>query len=158
MKRIVSIVAGAVVAGGVAAAPAVAGLAGNPSFSHTIAVRVPTAAKTPALVDDHGHHQAGGDDCGRGRADDHPHRTVTVAATATARPSDDRGGPTRRPERGDDRGGESPAHVEPGDDRGGSRTQVEPGDDRGGVSSALEPGDDSGGRGGRGDGGRGGRG
>jgi hypothetical protein len=47
MKRLALILAGVAVAGGVAATPAVAGLAGNPSFSHEIPVPVPSAAKTP---------------------------------------------------------------------------------------------------------------
>ena len=41
MKRIMLIAAGIALAGGIAATPAVAGLAGNPSFSHEIPVPVP---------------------------------------------------------------------------------------------------------------------
>jgi hypothetical protein len=123
MKRLLLILAGVVVAGGVAATPAVAGLAGNPSFSHEIAVRVPSAAKTPVFADDHGHHRA----------------PTTPAAT----PADDRGGRTPHAEPGDDRGDASP-HAEPTDDRGGASPHAEPGDDRGGQAPHAEPGDDGG--------------
>jgi hypothetical protein len=128
MKRLLLILAGALVAGGAAATPAVAGLAGNPSFSHEIAVRVPTTAQTPVFADDHGHHPA-----------------TTPSATT---PADDRGGRSPHAEPGDDRGGVTP-HLEPGDDRGGASTlTAEPGDDRGGATPHAEPGDDRGGRGG----------
>jgi hypothetical protein len=117
MKRLVLITASALVAGGVAAAPAVAGLAGNPSFSHQIPVRVPSQVRTPQLVDDHSRD-----------ARPSPTATHSHSATRHAEPGDDRGGETR--------------HAEPGDDRGGPSRGAEPGDDRGGAS---EPGDDSGG-------------
>jgi hypothetical protein len=122
MKRLALIVAGVVVAGGVAATPAVAGLAGNPSFSHEIPVPVPSAAKTPLFADDHSRDGA------------------TAPSSATARPTDDHGGITRHAEPGDDHGGLAP-HAEPGDDHGGLTQPTEPGDDHGGS------GDDSGGRG-----------
>ena len=77
MKRLALILAGVAVAGGVAATPAVAGLAGNPSFSHEISVPVPSAAKTPLFADDHSRDGA------------------TVPASATAQPGDDRGGVSR---------------------------------------------------------------
>ena len=132
MKRLALILAGVAVAGGVAATPAVAGLAGNPSFSHEIPVPVPSAAKTPVFADDHSRDGA----------------TVPASATATRR--DDRGGVTRHAEPGDDRGGQTP-HAEPGDDHGGITPPGEPGDDHGGQSAHAEPGDDHGGsRGGRG--------
>jgi hypothetical protein len=145
MKRLALILAGVAVAGGVAATPAVAGLAGNPSFSHEIQVRVPSAAKTPVFADDHSRDSA------------------TAPASATATPRDDRGGVTRHAEPGDDRGGITPhaepgddnggitQHAEPGDDRGGQTQHAEPGDDRGGQTPGAEPGDDNGGgRGGKG--------
>jgi hypothetical protein len=145
MKRLALILAGVAVAGGVAATPAVAGLAGNPSFSHEIPVRVPSAAKTPVFADDHSRDGA------------------TVSASATATPRDDRGGITRHAEPGDDKGGITPhaepgddnggitPHAEPGDDRGGQTQHAEPGDDRGGQTPGAEPGDDNGGgRGGKG--------
>jgi len=132
MKRLALILAGVAVAGGVAATPAVAGLAGNPSFSHEIPVRVPSAAKTPVFADDHSRDGA------------------TVSASATATPRDDRGGITPHAEPGDDNGGITP-HAEPGDDRGGQTQHAEPGDDRGGQTPGAEPGDDNGGgRGGKG--------
>ena len=123
MKRIVLILAGVVVAGGVAATPAVAGLAGNPSFSHEIPVPPPSVAKTPQFADDRGH------------------------SGTTVRPADDHGGQTRHAEPGDDRGGQS-AQVEPGDDHGGQTPHAEPGDDRGGATTAAEPADDHGRHGG----------
>jgi hypothetical protein len=125
MKRLVLISASVLAAGGIAATPAVAGLAGNPSFSHQIPVRVPSQAQSPRLVDDHG-----GD----------VRSTPTAIHKSTS----------RHAEPGDDRGGASRS-AEPGDDRGGLSSHAEQGDDRGGSSRAAEPGDDSGGHGGRGD-------
>ena len=125
MKRLALIAAGVVVAGGVAATPAVAGLAGNPSFSHEIPIPVPSAAKTPLFADDHS-------------------RDGATASSATARPTDDHGGITRPVEPGDDRGGLTPP-AEPGDDHGGLNPQAEPGDDHGGLAPHAEPTDDHGG-------------
>ncbi|HET9968307.1 MAG TPA: hypothetical protein VFQ68_08715 [Streptosporangiaceae bacterium] len=104
MKRLLLILAAIVATGGIAATPAVAGLAGNPSFSHQIPVPVPSQAQSPRFADDHG-------------------RDGTVPA---ASPS-----PTRHAEPGDDRGGAT-RHAEPGDDRGGATGHGEPGDDNGG--------------------------
>ncbi len=87
MKRLALILAGVAVAGGVAATPAVAGLAGNPSFSHEISVPVPSAAKTPLFADDHS-----------------PRDGATAPASVTAPPGDDRGGVSRPAEPGDDQG------------------------------------------------------
>jgi hypothetical protein len=131
MKRVLLIVAGVVAAGGIAATPAVAGIAGNPSFSHEIPVPVPSAAKAPVFADDHGPHA----------------RPSSPAATRTAATPDDRGGQRPHAEPTDDRGGATP-HIEPGDDRGGATPHIEPGDDRGGATPHAEPGDDRGGRGG----------
>ena len=125
MKRLALILAGVAVAGCAAATPAVAGLAGNPSFSHEIPVPVPSAAKTPLFADDHSRDGA------------------TVPASVTAAPGDDRGRASRHAEPGDDRGA-SP-EAEPGDDHGGITPHAEPGDDRGGTSPHAEPGDDHGG-------------
>ena len=102
MKRMLLILAAVVATGGIAAAPAVAGIAGNPSFSHQIPVPVPSQAQSPRFADDHGHDGA-----------------VTATPTSSA----------SHAEPGDDRGGAS-AHPEPGDDRGGATAQAEPGDDR----------------------------
>jgi len=104
MKRMLLILAAIVATGGIAATPAVAGLAGNPSFSHQIPVPVPSQAQSPQFADDHGRD-----------------RTATAASTS----------PTSRAEPGDDRGGTTP-HAEPGDDRGGATANAEPGDDHGG--------------------------
>ena len=140
MKRLALIAAGVVVAGGVAATPAVAGLAGNPSFSHEIPIPVPSAAKTPLFADDHSRDGA------------------TASSSATVRPTDDHGGITRHVEPGDDRGGLNP-HAEPGDDHGGLAPHAEPTDDHGGLTQHAEPGDDHGGsHGGSGDDSGGGRG
>ena len=55
MKRMLLILAAVVATGGIAAAPAVAGIAGNPSFSHQIPVPVPSQAQSPRFADD-SHH------------------------------------------------------------------------------------------------------
>jgi hypothetical protein len=102
MKRLLLILAGVVAAGGIAATPAVAGLAGNPSFSHEIPVPLPSAARALGFAGDHGHHAS-------------PASPTTARTAATP---DDRGGQRPHAEPGDDRGGASP-HIEPGDDRGG---------------------------------------
>src|SRR6185437_14341793 len=99
MKRLLLILAAIVATGGIAATPAVAGLAGNPSFSHQIPVPVPSQAQSPRFADDHGR------------------------ATRHAEPGDDRGGDrggaAASAGTGDDRGGSGSGHAEPGDDRGG---------------------------------------
>lgn len=123
MKRLLLILAAIVATGGIAATPAVAGLAGNPSFSHQIPVPVPSQAQSPRFADDHG-------------------RDGMVPAAATS--------PTRHAEPGDDHGGAT-RHAEPGDDRGGSGSgHAEPSDDRGGAPGHGGSGDDHGGRSGRG--------
>lgn len=129
MKRLILIVAGVALAGGVAATPAVAGLAGNPSFSHEIPVPAPSAAKTPLFAHDDSHH------------DSRPGAT----GSATATPADDHGGLNPHAEPGDDHGGSTP-HAEPGDDRGGQAAHAEPGDDRGGATTVAGSSDDHGGR------------
>jgi hypothetical protein len=143
MKRIVVLAATAFAAATLAAVPAVAGLVGNPSFSHQIPVRAPQDAQSVVLV---------GDDSSVS-----PHQSTSAVPSATptrgrsgeVEPSDD--AVTGSAEPGDDRGGAT-RHVEPGDDRGGVTRSAEPGDDRGGATRSAEPGDD---RGGSGKGGRG---
>lgn len=109
MKRLVIILVSAVAAGGIAAAPALAGLRGNPSFSQQIPVPAPSQAKQPSFpADDHGgliRHAEPGDDHGD--------------ATPEIEPGDDHGDVTPQAEPGDDHGGLAP-HAEPSDDRGGS--------------------------------------
>jgi hypothetical protein len=102
MKRILLVAAGIALAGGIAATPAVAGLAGNSSFSHEITVPAPSNTKQPVFPDDHG------------------------GATRHVEPGDDRGGAgstpgAPHPVSTDDHGGRTP-HAEPSDDhhRGGS--------------------------------------
>lgn len=138
---IVTAVAGASFA---VAVPAVAGLAGNPSFSHRLPVRTPSHAQV-VQFDDRGH-------------------VLGVVATTGAdhrSPAHDRGGVTasRALEPGDDRGGgrtsatSGGGEPEPGDDgsRTATRTDVDRGpgagsDDSSGPATAspTEPGDDRG--------------
>ena len=99
MKRIILVAAGIALAGGIAATPAVAGLAGNPSFSHEISVPAPSNTRQPVFPDDHG------------------------GATRHVEPGDDRGGASSAPAvphplSTDDHGGRTP-HAEPFDDHGG---------------------------------------
>jgi hypothetical protein len=83
-----------VAATGLATAPAVAGLAHNPSFSHELRVRVPSDAQTVERGDDQG---------------------LTVRPKPSATPSVTPSC-SQHPEPGDDRSGSSP---EPVDDKGG---------------------------------------
>jgi hypothetical protein len=92
MKRLLLILAAIVATGGIAAAPAVAGLAGNPSFSHQIPVPVPSKAQQPSFADDHGHD----------------------GITPHAEPGDDRGGATPHAEPSDDHGGDRGGHHHDG--------------------------------------------
>ncbi|MGI8668155.1 MAG: hypothetical protein ACR2N4_19350 [Jatrophihabitans sp.] len=147
MKRLL-IGAGIGAAALIAAAPAVAGLAGNPSFSHDLPVRVPSQAQVVSF-DDHGHQQV----------EHSTGRTASPTDTRTAVPT------SRTTEPGDDHSGaRSSTSTEPGDDHGGTRNSAtpsvtrtavptsrttEPGDDHGGTrsSTSTEPGDDHGGGG-----------
>jgi hypothetical protein len=98
MKRALIFTATAVAVVGLSAAPAVAGLVGNASFSHQIPVRVPSGATPAQLIDDRGH-------------DATPGAPSTAGPTST--PTDDHGTPT------DDHGGaRGTRESEPGDDRG----------------------------------------
>ena len=127
MKRLVIVLVAAVAAGGIAAAPALAGLRGNPSFSQQIPVPAPSQAKQPSFpADDHGglvSHPEPGDDHGDATqeiepGDDHSDATEVIE------PGDDHGGLVRHPELGDDHGSLRP-HSAPSDDH----------DDRGGSGS-----------------------
>jgi hypothetical protein len=154
MKRLLFVIVAGVGAVGIAAVPAVAGLAGNPSFSHQLPVPVPSQARVAQFVDDSGH--------------DSSVRSVTATPTATPsttpaktrsahpEPGDDRSRGSREPEPGDDRSRGS-REPEPGDDRGrgSATTTAEPGDDRSGHGSGSDDrsgqgsgGDDRSGRGG----------
>jgi hypothetical protein len=127
------------------AVPAVAGLAGNPSFSHRLPVRVPSQAQLVHF-----------DDSGK---------VVGVASQSRlTEPGDDRGTDigvarsSRAPEPGDDRGGDQtsttsgPGEPEPGDDNGhDATTQANsnrgpggPGNGSPSVTRSPEPGDDNG--------------
>jgi hypothetical protein len=112
MKRLLlySIAAAAIAAAGI---PAVAGLAGNPSFSHKLPVRAPSQAQL-VQFDDHGKAV----------------HSSTHTTSREAEPGDDR---RRSTEPGDDRGGAGTRAPEPGDDLGGDHAgATEPGDDSGG--------------------------
>ncbi|MDT4939300.1 MAG: hypothetical protein QOG80_2971 [Pseudonocardiales bacterium] len=87
MRRLIIISAAAVAAAGLAAAPAVAGLSENPTFSHQLNIRVPSQARVADVVDD----------------------SSSPSASRTTEPGDDRGATT---EPGDDSG----ATTGPGDD------------------------------------------
>lgn len=110
MKRLLlySAAAAAIAAAGI---PAVAGLAGNPSFSHKLPVRAPSQAQL-VQFDDHG-------------------QAVPSTQRPTPResePGDDRRNDgTRAPEPGDDRAGVHAGATEPGDDSGGHRGGSGPG-------------------------------
>ena len=133
MKRLLVISAGILAAVCIAAAPAVAGLSDNPSFSHQIPIRVPTQVTAP--------HRVHGTDLAPSPTAPNRH-----GASRSAAPGDVRGSASTTTEPGDDRGSSSTA-TEPGDDRGRSSTATEPGGDRGGDS------DDTGGHGASEDGG-----
>jgi hypothetical protein len=122
MKRLLLILAAIVATGGIAAAPAVAGLAGNPSFSHQIPVPVPSKAQQPSFADDHSRD---------GAVTAATSIASTTPATAHPEPGDDRGDATAHPEPSDDRGDATP-HAEPSDDRGDATPHAEPSDDHGG--------------------------
>jgi len=97
MKRLVVMTVAAVAAGGIAAAPALAGLRGNPSFSQQIPVPAPSQAKPPNLpAVDHG------------------------GLTRHPEPGNSSGGATPGVTSGAVGGGPNPS-AEPSDDHGGSR-------------------------------------
>ena len=129
------------------AVPAALGLAGNPSFSQRIPVRVPSSAHL-VTADDHGSDAAEAIHRHKGRHEatrrhDDPTTSATPRGTEPE-PGDDRGRGTE-PEPGDDRGrGTEP---EPGDDRGDDR-----GGDRGSVSGGSDDGGSDTGSGGSDDG------
>ena len=118
MKRVLIFSAVAAAAVGLSAAPAVAGLAGNASFSHQLPVRVPSGATAAQVADDHGHEAVDND-------------SDTNSATPTATPTS--ASPTAtRTDRDEHHGSPTPSTTtEPGEDRHGSPTGTEPGDDRG---------------------------
>jgi hypothetical protein len=135
MRRLVVLCAAA----SVAAVPAVIGLAGNPSFSHTVPVSVPSQAKVANTTV----HDAGDDRLAKSVSPS-PSATqipsaipsTTSSAATTAVPgttSDDRATSGREAEPGDDRGLAS----EPGDDRG---VHAEPGDDRSASATSATAG------------------
>ncbi|WP_157749649.1 hypothetical protein [Jatrophihabitans sp. GAS493] len=140
MKRPLLISAFAVAAAAVAAAPAVAGLSGNPSFSHQLPVRVPAQTLAPLLVAHEGDDTASPSSSpsaapsSAGRSAAHPPVHPSPSPDAQERHS---AAPARSPELGDDRG----ATIEPGDDHGGAVTATTGPASTGSVTN--EPGDDS---------------
>ena len=80
MNRFIYAAAAAAVASGIAAAPAVAGLSHNPSFSHKLPVRVPSGAQTVSVSDARD-------------LTEHPSASPSakVSHSPEAEPSDDRG-------------------------------------------------------------------
>jgi len=127
MRRLAVILTGVVLAGGVAATPAIAGLAGNPSFSHEIPVPAPHAAKAPLFADTK--HR---DD--RGGVRRHAEPGEDRGASSKAEPSDDRGSTAPEAEPTDDHGVQTP-HAEATDDHGGDQVpHAATSDDSGGGS------------------------
>ena len=59
MNKLFFVALAATAATGIAAAPAVAGLSHNPSFSHQLPVRVPVGAQPVQVADDHAHRSNG---------------------------------------------------------------------------------------------------
>jgi hypothetical protein len=109
-KRIAIVIATAGTASVLAAAPAVAGLVGNSSFSQQIPVPVPSGAHQVHQVED------------RLVVNSSSPASSAPSRTRHAEPGDDRGGVTRTAEPGDDRGGSttSTTSAAPSDDRGGN--------------------------------------
>ena len=125
MNRLLALTATSLAAVGIAAAPAVAGLAHNASFSHNLPVRVPVHAQAVQAGEDHALTVTS--------KSPSKSATATRSATASATPTG------RHSEPGDDRG--THRTTEPGDDKGGLRTTAttEPGDDKGGLRTTARP-------------------
>ena len=130
MKRILSITVSCLAAAAAAIVPAVIGLAGNPSSSHQLPVRVPHNARTATIVAVA--HQRTTDDfdmADSARDPDRNHRTADVDRERTGQSSD--------VERHEDHAG-----VDRDRDRGHelaeSRHDGERGDDNGGTHDAQE--------------------
>jgi hypothetical protein len=135
MNRLLLLTATALTATGLAAAPAVAGLAHNPSFSHQLPVRAPSDAQTVEVGDDSAPtvHLSPSSS----QPNQAARRTAPPSASPTAIPSR-----SRTPEPGDDRGG---ASSEPGDDHGGGSGRGS--DDHSGSGSSGSGSDDDSGSG-----------
>jgi uncharacterized membrane protein YgcG len=120
------------------AVPAVAGLAGNPSFNHRLPVNVPSQAQL-VQFDEHGRVLPADDSSTSAEP--------TKSPSQQLEPGDNHGGlgdASGTPEPGEDHGGAITSTPEPGDDHGGAITSTpEPGDDHSATSSP-EPGDDHG--------------
>jgi hypothetical protein len=165
MNKLIYVAVAAAAASGIAAAPAVAGLSNNTSFSHQLPVRVPSGAQTVSVDDEHSLAA---------------HRGPSASPSAKdsrgpeAEPSDNRGQDAQDNDVNDvnDVNDDNGAVAEPGDDNGHDGAGVtsitlpsagvtheaepepEPGDDKGGAvkpvaaSPAPQPverGDDNGG-------------
>jgi len=112
MKRLAIAVVAAVAAGGIAAAPALAGLRGNPSFSQQIQVPAPRQAKQPSFP---------------------PSGSSTAARSE---PGDDRGGLTPNPGPSGARPSVTPS-AETSDDHGGGSGGGGPGPGSSGKGSVT---------------------
>ena len=116
INRFIYAAAAAAVASGIAAAPAVAGLSHNPSFSHKLPVRVPSGAQTVSVSDARD-------------LTEHPSASPSARAShgPEAEPSDDRGQDVVDNDLNDvnDDNGVHGA-VEPGDDNGHDGAVVNP--------------------------------
>ena len=130
MNRFIYAAAAAAVASGIAAAPAVAGLSHNPSFSHKLPVRVPSGAQTVSVSD------------ARDLLE-HPNASPSEKVTRSpeAEPSDDRGQDVVDNDLNDDNGVQGA--VEPGDDNGHDGRVVVPSTAVTTHEAEPEPGDDN---------------
>ena len=130
MNRFIYAAAAAAVASGIAAAPAVAGLSHNPSFSHKLPVRVPSGAQTVTVSD------------ARDLLE-HPSASPSakVSHSPEAEPSDDHGHDVVDSDVNDDNGGQGV--VEPGDDNGHDGRVVVPSTVATTHVAEPEPGDDN---------------
>ena len=90
MKRVVIMALGAVAAGGIVGAPAIAGLTGNPSFSQQIPVPVPSQARS-ATSQANDHRVSSPEPSGSLRVVA-PAGTPVGGAVPSVEPSDDHGG------------------------------------------------------------------
>lgn len=139
MNRFIFVAVAAAAAGGIATAPAIAGLSHNPSFSHQLPVRVPSGAQTVNVDDEHPLHV---------------HPTASPSAKDSRGPEVESRGPEAEPS--DDNGVHGGA-LEPGDDNGHDGQVVAPATAVSSHEAEPEPehGDDNGGSSGRQSGGHG---
>ena len=176
MNRFIFVAVAAAAAGGIATAPAIAGLSHNPSFSHQLPVRVPSGAQTVNVDDEH-RRAPDGVTFRRSRAAGRRPSRATIAGRTPRTTQDAQDNDALDNDVNDDNGVHGAA-LEPGDDNGHDgqvvapstaavthEAEPEPGDDRGGATAKpvtaspapqpAERGDDKGGSSGRQSGGHG---